>query len=254
MTDHRRIVIGDIHGHYDGLMLLLEALAPSPRDQLYFLGDLIDRGPKSAHVVEFVKNNRHHCILGNHEQLMLNAMPNGGLNQQAWQGWLYTGGQATIASYVALGIMPNEHLDWMRSLPLYLDLGDYWLVHAGVHPKLPIRQQSYQQLCWIRGEFHQHPTPYFPDKTIIVGHTMTFTFEGAEPGEIIQGPGWLDIDTGVYHSRSGWLTGYDMSYRRIYQVNVFSHQVRILPLDELIRPMIPPHSSVPAGTLREAVR
>lgn len=42
----RRIVIGDVHGHYEGLMTLLTAIAPSSNDQLYFLGDLIDRALK----------------------------------------------------------------------------------------------------------------------------------------------------------------------------------------------------------------
>jgi serine/threonine protein phosphatase 1 len=57
----------------------------------------------------------------------------------------------------------------------------------------------------------------------------------------------LDIDTGAYHHKSGWLTGLDLSYRRVYQVNVFNHQVRILPLDEVVRPLkqqqIPPPKS-----------
>ncbi|MGL4376977.1 MAG: metallophosphoesterase, partial [Microcoleaceae cyanobacterium] len=39
MKDQRRVIIGDIHGHYDGLMLLLQAIAPSPEDKVYFLGD-----------------------------------------------------------------------------------------------------------------------------------------------------------------------------------------------------------------------
>ncbi|NES08396.1 MAG: serine/threonine protein phosphatase, partial [Okeania sp. SIO2F4] len=53
----RRIIIGDIHGYYDGLMALLEAIAPGRDDMVYFLGDLIDRGPKSSQVVEFVRNS-----------------------------------------------------------------------------------------------------------------------------------------------------------------------------------------------------
>jgi hypothetical protein len=53
----RRVVIGDVHGHYECLMLLLAKIAPTSEDQVYFLGDLIDRGPKSAQVVEFVKEN-----------------------------------------------------------------------------------------------------------------------------------------------------------------------------------------------------
>ncbi|XZN92240.1 MAG: metallophosphoesterase family protein [Microcoleus sp.] len=235
--EHRRIVIGDVHGHFDGLMTLLEALAPGSEDRVYFLGDLIDRGPKSAQVVEFVKQSRYQALLGNHEQLMLNALVDGLADMRSWQAWLCSGGDATIDSYRNTGMMPYQHLEWMRSLPTHLDLGDIWLVHAGVDPTLPVDQQSSEQLCWIRKDFHNISQPYFPDKLIITGHTITFTFQGVRPGELVRGQGWLDIDTGAYHPKSGWLTGFDLNYRRVYQVNVFNHQVRILPLDELVRPL-----------------
>jgi len=245
----RRIVIGDVHGHYDGLMTLLEALAPGSDDRVYFLGDLIDRGPKSAQVVEFVKESSYQTLLGNHEQLMLDALPNGPVDLRSWQAWLYSGGDATIASYRDTGMMPYKHLEWMRSLPTHLDLGDIWLVHAGVDPKLPIHQQSIEQFCWIRQAFHNISKPYFTNKLIITGHTITFTFEGVMPGELVRGPGWLDIDTGAYHPKSGWLTGLDLSYRRVYQVNVFNHQVRILPLEAVVRQIQPLDIALPNPVL-----
>jgi len=247
--EHRRIVIGDVHGHYDGLMTLLEALAPGWDDRVYFLGDLIDRGPKSAQVLEFVKESSYQTLLGNHEQLMLDALPNGPVDLRSWQAWLYSGGDATIASYRDTGMMPYKHLEWMRSLPTHLDLGDIWLVHAGVDPKLPIHQQSIEQFCWIRQAFHNISKPYFTNKLIITGHTITFTFEGVMPGELVRGPGWLDIDTGAYHPKSGWLTGLDLSYRRVYQVNVFNHQVRILPLEAVVRQIQPLDIALPNPVL-----
>jgi len=238
-VEYRRIVIGDVHGHYDGLMLLLEALAPSLKDRVYFLGDLIDRGPKSAQVLDFVQHSPYQTLLGNHEQLMLEALSGRQMDMRAWQFWMYSGGDATVASYKNTGMMPYKHLDWLRSLPTYIDLGDIWLVHAGVHPAMPINEQSSEQLCWIRKEFHTISKPYFPDKLIITGHTITFTFEGVRPGELVRGQGWLDIDTGAYHPKSGWLTGFDLNYRRVYQVNVFNNQVRILPFDEVVRQLRP---------------
>ncbi|MEG3977899.1 metallophosphoesterase family protein [Microcoleus sp. herbarium8] len=237
--EYRRIVIGDVHGHYDGLMLLLEALAPSLKDRVYFLGDLIDRGPKSAQVLDFVQHSPYQTLLGNHEQLMLEALSGPQVDMRAWQFWMYSGGEATVASYKETGMMPYKHLDWLRSLPTYIDLGDIWLVHAGVHPAMPINEQSSEQLCWIRKEFHTISKPYFPNKLIITGHTITFTFEGVRPGELVRGQGWLDIDTGAYHPKSGWLTGFDLNYRRVYQVNVFNNQVRIVPFDEVVRQLKP---------------
>jgi serine/threonine protein phosphatase 1 len=230
---HRRIIIGDVHGHYQGLMTLLEALSPGQADHVYFLGDLIDRGPDSAEVISFVQRSGYNCLLGNHEQLMLDAFPNGQPFAPALQAWLYSGGRATVNSYGNAGIL-LEHLEWLKTLPTYLDLDDIWLVHAGVHPLLPIEAQTAQEFCWIRDEFHSIDKPYFANKLIITGHTITFTLPKVAPGELAQGSGWLDIDTGAYHPKSGWLTGLDITNREVYQVNVFTHAVRVMQLDEAI--------------------
>lgn len=236
MTKGRRIVIGDVHGHYDGLMQLLMAIAPSADDQVYFLGDLIDRGPKSFQVVNFVRESGYRCLLGNHEQLLIDSFPNGNIAPNALHAWLNSGGQATVSSYDQPEVL-LEHLEWMRSLPTYIDLGDYWLVHAGVHPRLPLSEQSVQELCWIREEFHSSPQPYFANKTIITGHTITFTLPNIPSGAIAQGAGWLGIDTGAYHPKSGWLTALDLTHQQVYQVNVFQNTQRVLPLVEAVVPI-----------------
>lgn len=230
-TSQRRIVIGDVHGHYDGLIKLMEFIAPTSEDQVYFLGDLIDRGPKSSHVVNFVKENNYGCLLGNHEQMFFKIVTGDHISTSAMQAWLYGGGQATIASYEK-GTIPKQHLEWLESLPLYLDLGDIWLTHAGVDPELPLAAQTAEQFCWIRDQFHSIEQPYFTDKLIIIGHTITFTLPGVTPGQLAQGQGWLNIDTGAYHPRSGWLTGLDATNNIIYQVNIFNNSLRTLPLAE----------------------
>ena len=229
----RRIVIGDVHGHYDTLMSLLDAIAPTSDDMVYFLGDLIDRGPQSAQVVDFVKKSPYLCLLGNHEQMLLDILGNGEIYGPALQAWLYSGGHSTINSYGDKGVR-QEHLEWMRTLPTFRDLGDTWLVHAGVHPRIPLEKQTSEQFCWIRDEFHSMPRPYFPDKLIITGHTITFTLPGVLPGKLAQGRGWLDIDTGAYHPKSGWMTGLDITNSLVYQANVFRRRVRKLPLQEAV--------------------
>jgi serine/threonine protein phosphatase 1 len=236
MSEHtpRRIIIGDVHGHYDGLMLLFEAISPNCDDRIYFLGDLIDRGSQSAQVIKFVRDNGYCSLLGNHEQLLLEAFWDGEVNRSALNAWLYSGGQATVSSYKDAASLLDD-VDWMRTLPLYQDLGDLWLVHAGVHPLLPIDEQGAEDFCWIRGPFHCIESPYFPDKTIVVGHTITFTFPGVTPGQIARGHGWMDIDTGAYNPKSGWLTAYDATYQTAYQVHVFEKRVRRLPLEDIVK-------------------
>ncbi|MEB3828854.1 metallophosphoesterase family protein [Phormidium sp. CCY1219] len=243
-TKGRRIVIGDVHGHYDALMRLIEAIAPGEGDRLYFLGDLIDRGPQSARVVKFVRESSYQCLLGNHEHLLLDVCRNGKINPGAMQGWRYSGGQSTLASYPPLHSNPTQALlndvEWMRTLPLYLDLGDAWLVHAGVHPQLPLEEQGAEDFCWIREPFHSISQPYFPNKLIIVGHTITFTFQGVKPGQLAKGCGWLGIDTGAYHSLSGWLTGLDITHQQVYQVHVSKHSLRTMRLQDAVATIKPP--------------
>lgn len=233
VTSDRRIVIGDVHGHYDGLMKLLDAIEPGSNDQVYFLGDLIDRGPKSAQVLNVVRRQGYISLLGNHEQLLLDAFPDNKVSAQALQAWLYSGGQTTVASYSKPDLL-LEHLDWIRTFPTHLDLGDIWLVHAGVHPGLPLEDQTLQEYCWIREQFHSTRKPYFTDKLIITGHTITFTLPGVTPGALAQGQGWLDIDTGAYHPKSGWLTAVDIDHQLVHQVNVFRRGQRTIPLAEAV--------------------
>jgi serine/threonine protein phosphatase 1 len=176
--------------------------------------------------------------MGNHEQLLLEAFPDGKVHAPALQAWLYSGGQMTIASYSR----PEEildHLAWVQSLPTHLDLGDIWLVHAGVHPGLELEAQTAQEYCWIREPFHSSTEPYFLDKTIITGHTITFTLPGVVPGAIARGRGWLDIDTGAYHPKSGWMTALDITNKHVYQVNVHSNDLRVLPFEEVVMDVNP---------------
>ncbi|MCR9145081.1 MAG: metallophosphoesterase [bacterium] len=62
------IIIGDVHGCYKSLRALVKKCPPEP---ICFVGDLIDRGPDSKGVVEFVRGEGHQCVLGNHEELMI---------------------------------------------------------------------------------------------------------------------------------------------------------------------------------------
>ena len=244
VTDHdietlnRNIIIGDVHGHHDGLRRLIDLVEVDTPKQVYFLGDLVDRGPKSAQVVEFVKSTGYHCLRGNHEELMIAACNTDDQDYMAFQLWMSCGGRQTLESYKGSEQL-QEHVQWLKTLPNYIDLGDIWLVHAGVNPKLKLSRQTTDEFCWIRGEFHRHTSPYFEDKLIVTGHTITFTFANVKPGQIAQGPGWIDIDTGAYHPKSGWLTAFEPHRNLIYQVNVYRDESRIQSLDDSITTINP---------------
>ena len=158
--------------------------------------------------------------------MLLEALGHEQLNHQAFQSWLQNGGNATVMSY-GHQMPPRDHIEWMKSLPFYYDLGDYWLVHAGVDPRRQITQQSPDQFCWIRREFHSSRKPYFEDKTIVIGHTITFTFDGVEPGQLVKGKGWLGIDTGVYHHGQGCLTAFDLSISSLLRSLIINKVIAI---------------------------
>lgn len=138
----KQFVIGDVHGEYETLLALIEKLPEE--HELIFVGDLIDRGPKSKEVVDFVKKNFHACVLGNHEQLMLDASERiiqAFLNNEtlpySTSRWLQNGGKQTLQSYDLIETVGDtiikgsnqialydfiEDVNWVKSLPLYIKL------------------------------------------------------------------------------------------------------------------------------------
>jgi len=230
----RRLFIGDVHGHYTGLMRLLELIDPLPDDNIYFVGDLIDRGPESAQVVDFVIKAGHTCLLGNHEDLMLKALC-GAASDSVCQRWALNGGDITMENYGdSHADLLKPHLLWMQTLPTFLDLGNLFLVHAGVHPEVPLEKQIHKEFFWVRGEHCYCKERYFPDMIIINGHTPTFNLPGVSVGKIATGPGWLNIDTGACFPESGWLTGLDFDNKTVYQVHVFDGRQRTLHFKDAI--------------------
>lgn len=231
-TQHsRRFVVGDVHGHYDAVVALLDYISPASQDKIYFLGDLIDRGQQSRTMIDFVRREGYTTLIGNHEQMLIDSFTEtGDLAPYAFHSWLNNGGETTFISYQENVDALWDDVLWIKKQPYFADLGSVWLVHAGLHPCFPLEEQTSDDLCWIRDIFHTIEKPYFPDKLIITGHTITFTFPQVEPGHLVQGVGWLDIDTGAYHPRSGWLTAIDPDQQQAYQYNVYTEDKRTLPL------------------------
>ena len=75
-TDGRDFVVGDIHGYFNALSdLLHQAGFDEGRDRLFSVGDLIDRGPESAHAIDWLESGRITLAsMGNHEEMMLRAL------------------------------------------------------------------------------------------------------------------------------------------------------------------------------------
>lgn len=153
--------IPDLHGRYDLLdravsQILLHSRGRSSR--VVTLGDYVDRGPHSRDIIEFLMNwplptLQLIALKGNHEAMMWEAC--NGLCEVEW--WIENGGGATLTSYgVPLargklqGVIPEDHLQWIRRLPnLYADEHRIF-VHAGVDPGFPLDEQRESTLLWKR--------------------------------------------------------------------------------------------------------
>ena len=152
MKIERRFIIGDVHGHLDALERLLAHLGVGGEvpagTELVFLGDLIDRGPESAQVVDRVmalcRQGRARCILGNHEfnfvQFNTETAPGSGVYRRKRSDKNLTEVAETWSSYRAYGKKANEvrvqHVEWMKTLPVALSLDGIQMVHACWSPEL----------------------------------------------------------------------------------------------------------------------
>jgi len=133
----RRFVIGDVHGCSRTLLQLVEqGIGLTRSDELYLLGDLIDRGPDTKGVLDFIfglheSGYRVMSVRGNHEDMCLRA----GGDLEIFDMWLGNGGQTTLASFRAdgPGDIPHPYRSFLHSLPYYLLLDDFVIVHAGLN-------------------------------------------------------------------------------------------------------------------------
>jgi serine/threonine protein phosphatase 1 len=168
--------IGDIHGSLHklrDLMMLCERHADGRTASFIFLGDYIDRGPDSRGVVEALMDmqsrqpDRVIALKGNHEAVALEVVD----GETEAELWLREGGTATLRSYDIDDArdLPDEHVAWLRALPLCYDDGRRFFVHAGVDPEKPLGAQRDRDLIWIREPFLSDARDY--GRLIVHGHT-----------------------------------------------------------------------------------
>ena len=214
----RLYAVGDIHGH-DSLLVEMLALieqdiasARSAQNVVIFLGDLIDRGPDSAVVVERLSTLsgpfKLVFLTGNHEEVLVRILDG---DDQLIGDWLRFGGLECAQSYglearqlralagpqavsALRKAIPAAHQEFLRSFADSFSAGDYLFVHAGIRPNVPLDRQTIADLRWIRSPFlechHRHP------KLVVHGHSIAKDIEFR--------PGRIGVDTGAY--RTGLLS------------------------------------------------
>jgi serine/threonine protein phosphatase 1 len=215
----RAYAIGDVHGRFDLLERLLGEIhsdlrhRPVRKALLVFVGDLIDRGPQSAEVIEHLRRYRRHGVkttflLGNHEEVLLRILHG---DAPLIAKWCSFGGAECLKSYGVdprqlskLGedealakvrkAIPKAHIEFLESFADSCRFGDFLFVHAGIRPGIEIDQQRQTDLRWIREPFLLDETDH--GFVVVHGHTIT--------PEVEVRPNRVGIDTGAY--RTGVLT------------------------------------------------
>lgn len=211
----RRVyAVGDVHGMADLLTALMARIAaddaarPPARTHIVLLGDLVDRGPDTAKVLDMLIHARPeratlHFIAGNHEEMMLASIDNVHGERDAW---LSFGGREALESYgltpaaIAAGgivlehemrrAIPAAHLSFIAGFDDSVRIGDYLFVHAGIRPGIPLAEQSARDLRWIRKDFLDNPIDH--GVMVVHGHTIVDAPEFARNR--------IGIDTGAYQS------------------------------------------------------
>lgn len=210
---HRGYAIGDVHGRLDLLERLLARIEseiaerPKRKTSIVFLGDLIDRGPASAQVVERLRTYAPpgastHFVMGNHEEVMVRVLSG---ETNLLQSWLKFGGIETLRSYgvdarklarmqsaevvsLLTQTVPPEHVEFLRSFADSISFGGYLFVHAGIRPGIDLAEQSQSDLRWIREPFLDDTTDH--GFVVVHGHTITNSVEVT--------PNRIGIDTGAF--------------------------------------------------------
>ncbi len=210
----KRWVIPDIHGCVDTLKALIEEqIKPARYDELYFLGDYIDRGPESRAVIDYIRllQKDEYSVTplkGNHEDFLVELYDAEMQSKNPWflrfsdrkkKSWYAIGGKETLKSFGIRNLkeMPPEYIEWMRNLDYYVSLEQFILVHAGLNCNIDDPFTDTRSMLWLRDY------QILPEKTgnrkIIHGHVpVNLQFIDLSIKNNIYK--FIDLDNGPYMS------------------------------------------------------
>jgi hypothetical protein len=215
----RHIICGDIHGCLDELRDLVHKVRFDPKnDRFLALGDLIDRGPDPAGVIDYVRSIGAESLLGNHEENGLRWRRHEARKQHDpnYKNPMRRPEEERLAQWAAI---PGHAWDWLADRPRFIRLPGNWVaVHAGAHPDATIEAQEERHLLrlrWIDDVTRKMVTPdargdqppnstHWKDlwrgENIVYGH---YTYASPEATMFVRDNNshgmTIGIDTGCYH-------------------------------------------------------
>ena len=150
----RLLAIGDIHGCFDQLRIMVEErIKIRKSDRLILLGDYIDRGSKiretTDYIIDLIEAGFDVIpLIGNHESMMLESIE----NPRHLSGWFMNGGYDTLFSF---GIespdkLKKKYLDFFRNLQYYYIQDEFIFVHAGFNDESADPLEDKYHMLWSK--------------------------------------------------------------------------------------------------------
>lgn len=218
MQNKRQIAISDIHGCLKSFRTLLEEKVRfTLADELYLIGDFIDRGKDSKGVIDYVLNLQNKgftvfCLMGNHEDMLLGAKE----FERKRTMWRQHGGIETLASYDCdlSDLYEHPHFKFYQNLKPYIETDEYIFVHAGLNFRIENPLSDEYSMLWIRNWHHRTERKKINYKIIIHGHTPIKQSKIQLNLNNMDNWNYLDIDAGCVFGHQ--LCAVDLTNRQLY--------------------------------------
>ncbi|RFP64900.1 serine/threonine protein phosphatase [Hymenobacter lapidiphilus] len=218
-----RYALTDIHGCLLTLRALLARLPLRPADELYFLGDYVNKGPDSRGVLDYLmalpgQGYQVVCLRGNHDQELLDAAE--GRTDQAWLGT--TERALTLRSFgiTSLQELPLPYLRWLRELPYQLDIAGWTLVHAGYDFRQPAAAMRRDWRTMLNTKAFVFDASRLQGRRLVHGHVPTPYAEVQR--RLAHHPGAVCLDTGCVYRHNPEL-------RHLAAFNLDTHKLTLQP-------------------------
>lgn len=234
-----RYIVSDIHGCYQQYQMLLEKIHFSAEDELYVLGDVVDRGPEPIRLLQdMMKRPNVIFILGNHDFIMYTLMKKLSVEITEenydkyltkeilldYNLWMQDGGQVTAEQFSKLSYSEKmDVLDYIAGASLYEVIEhngkEYRLVHAGLANFVPDKAMEEYDLYDFLEERADYTKRYYPNENIflVTGHTPTVFIKGWEKTEVYMENGHIALDCGC--ASGGKLAAFCIETREVIYVD-----------------------------------
>lgn len=195
-TQGRRFVMTDIHGCLPTFEALLNQIHLKPSDQLFLLGDYINRGQFSAgvlnHILQLINSGYQvYPLRGNHEQMALDSHIQRVTGQDTARIYALHRRKGLVSEE---GLLLDKYYQFFKALPYFYELDDYFLIHAGFNFQAENPFQELKSMIWQREA--QFDASYTQGKCIIFGHTSHSLTQIQDA--ITQKKDLIPLDNGIY--------------------------------------------------------